>query len=52
MLFFLLLAALFVQVTHKTQTSASVPDPNAKLLFKSGFENFVSLVPVSGGYSQ
>jgi hypothetical protein len=52
MLAFFLLAALFLQIAHKAQTTASVPDPNAKLLFKSGFENFVYLRPVSGGYSQ
>ena len=52
MLSFLLLAALIVQVSRKIQTTASVPNANAKLLFKSGFENFVYLAPVSGGFSQ
>ena len=52
MLSALLLAILFVQVSHNAQTTASVPNPNAKLLFKSGFENFVYVVPASGGYSQ
>ena len=40
------------KTSHEFQTAASVPNPNAKLLFKSGFENSVRLVPVAGGFSQ
>lgn len=52
MLSALLLAILFLQFSHNAHTNAQAPYSTAKLLFKSGFENFVYVVPVSGGFSQ
>ena len=52
MLSALLLALLFLQFSHNARTNAQAPYSTAKLLFKSGFENFVYVVPVSGGFSQ
>jgi hypothetical protein len=48
----LLLVLLILEISHEFQTAESIPDPNPKLLFKSGFESWANLGPVSGGYSQ
>jgi hypothetical protein len=52
MLLLFLLAMLLLQDPHQVQTAASVSNPNAKLLFKSGFENSVRLAPAAGVYNQ
>ncbi|MEO8053456.1 MAG: hypothetical protein ABI833_23905, partial [Acidobacteriota bacterium] len=48
----LLLVLLFAQAAHEFQTATPAPDPNANLLFKSGFEDSSYLLPVLGGFSQ
>jgi len=52
MLLFFLLAMLLLQDPHQVQMAGSASNPNAKLLFKSGFENSVRLAPAAGAYSQ